>query len=163
MNPTYDDSAYDDLIKDAERDDRAGDHDFLVDSVVHDLWPSGDPRTKIRGVLLTANGAKADLTLSPPPPPEVVRAESSGWTAAKKKAIAGAISLYRQLAKDYAKSPDVEVANGLTPIAEGDVFRVKTVITKRNDDGTGGFVRVIAFKSKAEVGAAGAAAETTPF
>lgn len=163
MTTTYSDSAYDDLIKDAERDDRAGDHDFVVDSVDHDYWPSGDPRTKIRGSLLTANSAKADLTLSPPPAPDVVRAESKGWDAKKKKAIAGAITLYRQLAEHYAKSPDVEVANGLTAIAEGDVFRVKTVVTKRTEDGKGGFVRVIAFKPKAEVGVAGAAQEQVPF
>lgn len=164
MSNPYTDSAYDDLINDAARDDRAGDHDFIVNEVIHDYWEkSGDPRTKIKGQLLTANNAKADVTLSPPPPPEIVAAEKASWEPNKKKAIAGAITLYRQLATEYGKSPDAEVANGLSPITEGDVFRVKTIVTKRNDDGTGGFVRVIAFKPKSELGKVGAETAATPF
>ena len=164
MSNPYTDSAYDDLINDAARDDRAGDHDFIVSEVTHDYWPSGDPRTKIRGQLLTANNAKADLTISPPPPPEVVRAESKTWETGKKKAIANAVTIYRQFAEYYGKSPDAEVANGLTPITEGDVFRVKSIVTKRDErTNTGGFVRIIAIKPKGELGKVGAETAATPF
>jgi hypothetical protein len=144
MSETYDplasmqlsDSAYDDLLKDAEMDDRVGDHDFMVTSVVQDTWPSGDPRIKIAGVLTTARNSKADLTWSPPPTPDQVRAESKSWEPGKKRAIANAVSMARQLAKLYGK--------GFADVQEGETLRVKTVKTKRNDDGTGGFIRIAA-------------------
>lgn len=145
MSETYDpmaamglnDSAYDELLKDAEMDNRVGDKQALVTTVVHDNWPSGDPRIKVGFVLTDAGNAKADLTISPPPPPEVVKAEKKSWEQGKLRAIAQTVSQYRQLAQHYGISPE--------QIKEGDGFRVKTVKTRRDEEGKGGFIRVIAF------------------
>ena len=153
----YNDAAYDELLKDAEKDNRVGDHSFLVTKVVHDSWPSGDPRIKITGNLQSANNAKADLTISPPPPPDVVASQKGTWDTGKKKAIAGAITLYRQLAVNYQKSPE--------QIAEGDVFVVKTTKTKVDGDGKGGFIRIINFlpKDRLSAAASAAASDAPPF
>src|SRR5262245_60544418 len=143
----YDDAAYDELLRDANRDDRVGDHMFMVTSVERDQWPSGDPRLKLKGVLMSANNAKADLTISPPPAPEVVKAESKTWDSGKKKAIAGTVPLYRQLREHYGKSPD--------QIVEGDTFAVKTAKTRVDSStGKGGFIRIIAFLNKETMSAA---------
>lgn len=150
----YDDAAYSALLNDANRDDRIGDHDWQVTQVVQDTWPSGDARYKFKGVLLTANSAKADLTLSPPPPPEVVAAESKTWERGKKKAVAQAVTMLRILAASYGK--------GLDDIAEGDIFRVTTAKTKE-EDGKGGFIRVVAFHAKDKVGAVGQQQANVPF
>lgn len=128
-------SAYDDLLKDAEKDDRVGEKNALVSAVVRDTWPSGDPRTKVQFVLTDAGNAKADLTLSPPPSPEEVAAQKDSWDGKKKKAIAGAITIYRQLATHYGK--------GIDDVREGDTFRVKTAKNKE------GFIRVVGFLPKA--------------
>ncbi len=133
----FDDPIYKQLEKEASTDNRVGEHDFLVTETTEDTWPSGDPRIKIRGMLVTANGAKADMTLSPPPSPEEIKATIDTWSSAKKKGVAGAVTMYKSLEKFYATTPD--------KISQGDTFRVKTVLTKRNADGTGGFVRVVAF------------------
>ena len=135
-----DDSAYDELLKDADTDGRLGDREALVASVTHDTWPSGDPRIKVKFVLTDARNAAADLTISPPPSPEVVKAEKASWEPGKLRAIANTVSMYRQLATNYGISPD--------QIKEGDVFRIKTVKTKRLPDGSGGFVRCVAFLAK---------------
>lgn len=140
-----DDSAYDELLKDAEMDNRVGDKEALVTTVVHDYWASGDPRIKIGFVLTDANNAKADLTISPPPSPEVVKAEKKTWEQGKLRAIAQTVAQYRQLAKHYGTSPD--------QIKEGDNFRVKTVKTRRDEEGKGGFIRVIAFLPKQDAAA----------
>lgn len=153
----YTDSAYDELLKDADRDNRVGDHLAIAIKVVHDSWPSGDPRIKVSFNLQSANNAKADLTISPPPPPDVVKAESKTWEQGKKRAIANAITMYRQLAEHYGKSPD--------EIVEGDVFAVKTTKSKVEADGKGGFIRVVAFlaKDKLSADATAAAASAPPF
>jgi hypothetical protein len=156
---TYDWNAseYDELLKDADKDNRVGDHLFMVTKVVHDSWPSGDPRIKIVGNLQSANNAKADLTISPPPAPDVVKAESKTWEQGKKRAIANTVNIYRQLAQHYSKSPD--------QIAEGDVFAVKTAKGKVDAEGKGGFIRVIAFlaKDKLDASTKAAAADAPPF
>lgn len=144
MSYDYTDSAYDDFLKDADRDNRVGDHDFMVSENIQDAWPSGDPRIKINGVLLTANNAKADLTLSPPPPPEIVKTESNQWETGKKKAIAQAISMYRVLATSYGVTPE--------QLKQGDILRVKTVKTRVDDQGKGGFIRIAVIKDKSEIG-----------
>ena len=144
------DSAYDELLKDAEMDNRVGDKQALVTTVVHDNWPSGDPRLKIGFVLTDARNAKADLTISPPPAPEVVKAEKASWEPGKLRAIANTVAQYRQLAQHYGTSPD--------QIKEGDTFKVKTVKTRRDEEGKGGFIRVIAFLPPTP--AAGAATAT---
>jgi hypothetical protein len=157
MTYDYTDAAYDELLKDAERDNRVGDHLFMVTKVVHDTWPSGDARIKITGNLQSANNAKADLTISPPPPPDVVKAEHKSWEQGKKRAIAQTITMYRQLAEYYKTSPD--------QISEGDVFAVKTVKTKVDSDNKGGFIRIISFlhKERLSAGATAAAADAPPF
>lgn len=150
----YSDSAYDDLIKEADIDERVGKHQAVVVKVVHDTWESGDPRNKFGFTLLTAHNAKADLTLSPPPPPDVVAATKSTWEPGKKKAIAGAISMLRQLATHYSKR--------LSDIREGDTYYVQTAKTRREKDGTGGFIRVVAFLDpKTANGAAGGGGDAT--
>lgn len=148
----YSSRDYDDFLKDAERDDRVGEHDWMVTSAVHDRWPSGDPRIKIIGVLLTASGKekpKADLTISPPPAPDVVRAEAKDWAQGKKRAIAQTITMYRKLAEYYQTSPD--------KIQEGDIFRVTTA---KNKDG---FIRVVAVHSREKIGASSQEAASVPF
>lgn len=155
-------SAYDDLIKDAETDNRVGDHEALVQKVTNDHWKSGDPRQKIIFVLLTANNAKADWTFSPPPPPEVIAKEKDTWDSAKKRGIAGSITMLRQLVKDYGVTLSKE---GYLNIREGQKFNVKTVKTKREADGSGGFVRVVSFLPKERAvgeAAASAAASDAP-
>ena len=143
----YNAQEYKDLLKEASRDTRVGDHDWVVQTVINDLWPSGDPRLKLNGVLSTANSAKADLTLSPPPSPEEVKANKGSWDQPKVRAIATSIQIHQQLAKHYGKKP--------ADVQEGDVFRVKTALTKRNPDGSGGFVRIIAFLDPKGVGSNG--------
>lgn len=138
-------SVYDDLIKDAATDKAVGDHEALVQKVTNDKWRSGDPRQKIMFVLTSANNAKADWTFSPPPPPEVVAKEKDTWDDAKKKGIASSIAMFRQLVRDYGVSITPE---GYLNVKEGDKFNVKTVRTKREPDGSGGFLRVIAFLPK---------------
>lgn len=154
---TTDWSKYDDFLKDADKDNRIGDHDALVVSVTDDQWPSGDPRRKILFNLTTANNAKADLTISPPPSPETLAAEGATYEAGKKRAIATTINLYKQLGQHYGKSPQ--------QIKEGDTFKVKTAKTRIDADGKGGFIRVIAFLDKAHAtgGATAAAATAAEF
>lgn len=141
--------AYDALLKEAAVDDRVGDKNVQVISVVNDTWASGDPRLKIQFVITDANGAKADLTLSPPPSPEEVVAQKDSWDSRKKKAIANAISIYRQLAQHYGKAP--------ADVREGDTFRVQTAKNKE------GFIRVVAFKPKAGENAAAGGTTNAPF
>lgn len=146
MELMLNDSAYDELINEAAIDKRVGDHEAIVQKVVKDKWPSGDPRTKVDFVLLTANNAKADWTFSPPPPPEVVKAERASWEPGKLKAIANAVAMLRQLVKEYGVSID---ADGYPSIKEGDRFKIKTAKTSRDaNTGKGGFIRVIAFLNK---------------
>src|ERR1700738_3810620 len=133
----YTDKAYDDLLADA-------------------AWPSGDPRKKVDGVLLTANSARADLTISPVPSPEVITAEKASWPTAKKRAIANSISIHRQLKEHYAQEPD--------DIAAGTVYRVETIKTKVDQaTGSGGFIRIAAFLPKTAGVAAENGKEKVPF
>jgi hypothetical protein len=152
--PATDSPAYDDLIKDAERDDAIGAQEFLVSEVINDEWPSGDPRLKLKGNLTSVgSNPKADLTISPPPPPDVLKAESATYEQGKKRAIANTINLYKQLGQHYGKSPQ--------QIREGDTFKVQVVRTKRNPDNTGGFLRIVAFLPKEHAVGADAAKATT--
>lgn len=141
----FSDAAYDELIKDAEKDDRAGEGNAIVLKITDDVWPSGDPRRKILFALLFAGNAKADLTIGDIPSPEQVAAEKGGWDAKKKKAISSAVTVARQFAQHYGKNP--RAMDGPTAVREGDQFRVKTVVTKKQPDGSGGFCRVIALLS----------------
>jgi hypothetical protein len=135
----YNSDAYNDFLNAAAKDDRVGKHDGIVLSVVHDKWPSGDDRHKIMVGLLTAGNAKADLTWSPPPPVEELnrlKDSKDPDDRGKKQAIAKAINLARQAATHYGKA--------VTDFREGDRIRVETVKTKRDNEGGGGFIRVVA-------------------
>lgn len=148
MTLMLNDSAYDELIKEAEIDKRVGDHRALVQNIVKDHWPEqygGHARTKVNFVLLTANNAKADWTFSPPPPPEEVKAKKATWEPGKLKAIASSVAVLRQIIKHYGVTIDAE---GYPSISVGDEFNVKTAKTRREADGSGGFIRVIAFLEK---------------
>ena len=156
LNYDFSDSAYAELDKEASQDGRVGDHIFLVSEVVKDTWPSGDPRLKVRGTLLTAGNAKCDWTFSPPPPPDVIAEEKKTWEPGKKRAIAQAVNNVKQLAEHY----------GITPgrIKQGDEFKVKT--TKSRVDkatGEGGFIRIAAFLPKDTSVGNGAAPTASPF
>lgn len=152
-------SDYDDVMTDLNRDNRVGDHDFMVSDVISDTWPSGDARHTVKGVLLTAGQAKADLRWSPPPPASVVKAEMSKWDGGKRKAVAQAVSLAKKLAEYYGKTVD--------GLKAGDVLRVKTVKTRIDKDGKGGFIRIAAILPKDGIGQAsaeaGKAASEIPF
>ena len=113
---------YDGFIKDAEKDDRVGDHQAMVASIEAKTWPSGDPFTKVVIELLTANRAKADFNLQPLPTPGQIKTESGTWTTGKKKAIAQAVQIQRNLALHYKLSP--------ATLKVGDEFSVKIVKTK---------------------------------
>ena len=130
----YDDAAYNALDEEAKKDDRVGDHTFLVTDVVRDQWPSGEPRLKVKGNLTTANNAKADWTFSPPPPPEVIAAEHKSWDKSKQRAVSNAVTMTKQLAQHYSLSPG--------KIAVGQELKVKTAKNRE------GFVRIISFLSK---------------
>ena len=127
-------SEYDGFLEDAAKDDRVGDHNFLVESVAEEAWPSGDPRFKIRGVLTTAGDSACDLTWSPPPPASVLSGD--GMERGKKRAIAMAINIAKSVENHYGKA--------ITQLKQGDVLRVKTAKTKIEADGRGGYIRIIA-------------------
>lgn len=149
------DSAYDELLTDAAKDDRIGNHRAVVIKAVNDQWKSGDARTKLQFILKTAGDSKADLTWSPPPPPDVYKAEKENWDRAKVQGVASGINLGRQLLEHYATLPH--------KIREGQIFIVKTA---KNRDG---FIRVIAFLpkdtpvGKEAAAAAGSDAPKSPF
>ena len=149
MNQTYDwnDAAYTELASEAARDDRVGDHTFMVTEVRHDEWPSGDPRIKVVGILRTAKSAKCDLTVSPPPAPEIVKEMMPTWEANKKRAIAQTIAIYRDLSKHYGKTPET--------LAQGDEFNCKVVKNKE------GFIRIASILPPGEIKTKSTAA--TPF
>jgi hypothetical protein len=155
------DAAYDELLKDAATDKRVGPHELMVSKVVNDKWPSGDPRTKITFVILTANNKTADMTWSVPPSVEEVKTKKAEWPEEKVRGIAGAITLARQCIQHYGKTPD--------QLREGERVKGQTVKTRRDAEGKGGFIRVVAFLAKdhavgeqATQAAAAAAAEPTP-
>ena len=134
-------SAYDDFVKDAETDQRVGEHDAVVDSVELGAWPSGDPRWKVKFMLITASMASCDMTLSELPSPEQLKSDT-GMATGKKRAIAGQIRLYRELAENYN-------VTDVMKIEKGDTFRIKTVKTRIDPmTGKGGFIRVIALLPK---------------
>lgn len=152
-------SAYDQLIKDAETDNRVGNHSALVSKIEKGAWPDGRPRLKVLMTLTTANNSMADWTFSPPLPPDQLAAVKSTLETKVIKGMANNIATARQLAQHY----------GVTPgqIKEGDSFKVKTRKDRVESDGSGGFIRIAAFLPKdAVVGVQTQGAtptSTTPF
>lgn len=147
----YSGDVYDNLLKDAEKDIRVGDHDAICVKRALGTWPDGEPRYKFDFNLLTAGNAKADLTWSVPPSAEVIQAEKEEWGKSKEgqrkmRGIAHNVAIAREVIKHYNKLP--------LDIQEGEKFRVKTTKTRRDDEGKGGFIRVIAFLAPAGAAAA---------
>lgn len=146
-------SEYDEFLAAADKDDRVGDHDFMVGEVLAETWPSGDPRLKVKGALLTANNAKADITWSPPPPAAVLKDQATTMEGGKRKAIASAIRFAKNLAEDYGRTVE--------GLKVGDVLRVKVVKNKE------GFIRIVALLPKSQIGQksteTGVAASSIPF
>lgn len=138
----FSDAAYDELLEEAKIDDRVGEGNAIITKITDDLWPSGDPRRKVLFSLLFAANARADLTVGTVPSPEQVREEKSTWDSKKKKAIASTINIYKQFAEHYGVNP-------MSGLREGQEYRVKTVKTRQEKDGSGGFIRVIAILPKA--------------
>lgn len=136
----YNDAAYDDLIKDAEKDSRVGDHTAMVTEIERGAWDDGQPRLKVKFNLITANNAAADWTFSPPPPPDVMATERTAWEDKKKRAIASTVTMVRQLAEHYSTTPG--------KLKVGDTFKVKTAKTRVDKEGKGGFIRIVAFLAK---------------
>ena len=135
-------SAYDSFLKEADRDDRVGDQDFMITDIVDKSWPSGDKFKKVQGQLLTANGAKADFNLQALPSTEEL-AQAGTWETGKKRGVAQGINMLKSLDKFYGKTADT--------LVPGDELRVKCVKSK-------GFIRIVALLDprlvKAEVKAA---------
>lgn len=128
---SFDDSAYKEFTDEASKDDRVGDHEFLVTDVVKDQWDDGQPRLKVKGNLVTAGNAKADWTFSPPPSPEELAARKGTMERKTKQAIASSITMAKQLAQHYSTTPG--------KIAVGNLFKIKTAKNRE------GFIRIIAF------------------
>lgn len=137
-------SEYDDFLAKASKDNRVGDHEFMVTDIKSGKWSdlkpglSNDPYYKVTGSLLSAGKAKVDFTWSPPPPAAELEkmAEAGEMTERQEKAIATSISLAKQMAQFYgAKVQELRV---------GDTFRVKTVKNKE------GFVRIVAVLPKGD-------------
>lgn len=147
--------AYDKFLTEADKDNRVGDHDFMVSDVAHDTWPSGDPRFKVHGTLLTAYHAKCDFTWSPPPPATVLNETMASFDGNKRRAIAGAIRIAKILSEEYSKT--------VGTLVNGDIIRVKTVKTKIDADGKGGFIRVVAVLPKVDVGKTNSRESEVPF
>ena len=136
-NGKYGGAEYDAFLSTADVDDRVGDHDLLVQKVIPTLWPSGDPCIDVDGVLLTARNADVGFRWSPPPGADVLKAEAGSYDTGKTRAIANAIRIARALNEHYGKGDPSD-------LKPGDVVRVKTVKTKVQTDGRGGFIRIIA-------------------
>lgn len=139
----FDSNEYDALLNDAKKDDRVGPQRGVVAKVTDDQWPSGDDRRKVLFVLPDAGNAKADLTWSMPPPDTAEesarRKEGKGtWERGKVQGVSKAINVAKQIRKHYGKSSPLD-------IEEGETYQIEVVATKRNPDGSGGFLRVVAF------------------
>jgi len=145
---TIDFGAYDAFLADAERDNRIGDHEAVVISIKNDAWPSGQGRTKVVFQLLTANNAKADITLSEVPDAKTLEAEKDTMEKRVAQGIAMNLRTLKALAQNYGKTRET--------IAEGDVFRVHTSKNKE------GFIRVDKFLPK-DAKAAAKSGSDVPF
>ena len=161
MLESLNDQAYNDLLRDAATDNRIGAHDALVNKVVVDAWDDGRIRQKVQFTLLTANNAKADVTLSKLPTPEEVKEESAGWDQGRKRGVAHSIAMARQLVQNYGLA--IDPATGLFGFAEGQRYKVQTGKRTDRNDKAKYFVTVVAFLAKDHaVGAEAATAAAAP-
>lgn len=137
----YDDPAYQKLHEEAEKDDRLGQHTFVVDEVTRGHWPrSGEPYRKIKGRLVTASNASCDATMSVPPTPkqlEIMRTNGELADRNRKRGIDLNIAMHKQLMKFYGKNP--------AQLAPGDRLHVEVGKQPDKDVKDKYYVRVVAF------------------
>lgn len=115
-------SAYDAFLKEV---DGTGKQTFQVVDVSEGVFPnSGDPYTKVSGVLVSAGSIKVNLTLGSLPD----IADKDAWDASKRRAVAQTINMYKDLAK-IGKTP--------ADIVPGDELLVEVVKNKE------GFHRIV--------------------
>lgn len=135
----YSGSAYDDFLRDADKDNRLGDQDFLVTETIRGTFPnSGDPYLKLNGVLSSANNSKFNITFGSVPK------DLSTIPAEHKRGTALTIRLMKELREHYGVAP--------AQVEEGMTLRVK-IDKDKEDKATGKYyLRAVAIKPKAEIG-----------
>jgi hypothetical protein len=110
-------SIWDDLDKEAAKDDRVGTHDFIIDKVTEGYWPSGDPFIELEGRLTTHENLNLRSRFSPEPSED----QAAEIIASKdRRAIRSANYAHIQavmLQEQYGKS--------LAELSAGDTLRVK--------------------------------------
>lgn len=148
------DSAYDDAVADAKKDDRLGRKDWQVTEIIYGAWPSGDSYTKYMGVILGTGGSKADLVLTELRPPEEITAEArKAMDRGERYNVEHGLLVRRQLCDFYA----LEYADdGDEGIKVGDIFAVVTKLNKN-------FVRVDSFRPKSAISSVGVTTAAVPF
>ena len=133
----FDDPMYGQAAREALIDNRVGNHDFMITQVEEGTWPSGDSFMKYRGVLLTADNAKTELTLNDPLTPEQMREEYPKMEAKAKKAVGHNITKLIALKQNY----------GITNL---DQLTVNTVLRVKTEKDRNGFIRVMVILPKTE-------------
>ena len=110
-------SIWDDLDKEAAKDDRIGVHDFIIDKKTEGEWPSGDPFVELDGRLTTHENLNLRSRFSPEPNEQ----EAAEIIASKdRRAIRRANFAHVQavmMRESYGKT--------LNDINAGDTIRVK--------------------------------------
>lgn len=101
----FDDSSYDSLIADMDRDRAVGKHNFMVSSVNESSWNDGRPRFDISGTLTSNGNMKFQFSLNPPDHPDTIKTEANpgrqrgmllnikSWKALKKLGFASPLDL----------------------------------------------------------------------
>lgn len=126
-------SAYKAFKEEAERDDRLGRDTFIVSHTVAGIFPNaGTPYVEVHG-MLERSGAKVKFTVGELMTPAQIEAEKATWDHKRKFAVSQTIAMHEGLAK-IDKTPET--------LGAGDTFLVDVGKTKRNADGTGGFLRI---------------------
>lgn len=127
---TVDFSTYDELFKEANRDNLIGKHNFMVVKTTVDAWQDGRTRYKIAGQLTTANNFNIEVTLSQLDTPQEIKDEVQ--PKVKKGKVMNALN-WSVLAK-LGKTPET--------LAQGDEFQIETYRDKPQQGYDTGFVRV---------------------
>ena len=110
-------SIWDDLDKEAAKDARIGNHEFMIDKVTEGFWPSGDPFVELEGRLTTHENLNLRSRFSPEPSEEKAAEILAGKD---RRAIRSANFAHIQgvlLKEQYGKA--------LEELTAGDSIRVK--------------------------------------